>query len=171
MINESDIKPSKKIEYPYLPEGRKILYVPADNPFMQAAKEYAREHSLDKAMPNAAVIVRNGEIIAAGANGSDYHDKHGCKRAKLGLPSGQGYDLCEGCSPKNHGEATAIRNAQENGIDVEGADLYLWGHWWCCEDCWNAMIDAGIRNVYLLEDSWELFNKDSDKNIIGRQFD
>lgn len=160
-----------KIEYPYIPEGREIKYVPASNEFMQAAKAFAREHSLDKAMQNASVIVVDGEIIAAGANGSDYHDAHECERVKQGIPTGQGYELCPGCSPENHGEQSAIKDAREKGVDIAGADLYMWGHWWCCESCWKAMIDAGINDVYLLEGSEKLFNKDSEENIIGHQFD
>lgn len=160
-----------KIEYPYIPEGKEIKYVPASNEFMQAAKTFARENSLDKTMPNASIIVRNGEIIAAGANGSDYHDTHECERVKQGIPTGQGYELCPGCSPENHGEQSAIKDAQMKGVDTTGADLYLWGHWWCCKPCWDAMIDAGIHDVYLLERSEELFNKDSKNNIIGHQFE
>lgn len=161
----------KSIEYPYLPEGREILYVSADNEFIQAAKQFAKENSLDKEMPNSSVIVKGGKIIAAGANGSDYHKTHVCERVKQNIPSGQGYELCEGCHPKNHGEFSAITNAKEKGVDTKGADLYLWGHWWCCEACWGQMIKAGIKNVYLLEDSEKLFNKSHPDNIVGRQFD
>lgn len=159
------------IQYPYLPEGRDIKYVPADNEFIAFAKAFAKEHSLDKVMPNASVIVRGGEIIAAGANGSDYHETHECERVKQNMPSGQGYELCEGCHPKNHGEQTAINDAKEKGVDPKGADIYLWGHWWCCESCWDKMIAAGINNVYLLEGSETLFNKDHEGNIVGHQFD
>lgn len=158
------------ITYPYLPEDRTIHYVPVDNEFMQAAKEFAREHSLDKTMPNASVIVRDDTIIAAGANGSDYHEHNACERVKQNIPSGQGYELCEGCHPKNHGEQTAIRDAQEKGVDTHGADLYMWGHWWCCKPCWDAMIAAGIANVYLVEGSHRLFDKNQPDNIVGKQF-
>ena len=58
----------------------------------------------------------------------------------------------------------------ESGHNTKGADLYLWGHWWCCESCWNVMISAGIRNVYLLENSEILFNKANADNIVGHQF-
>ena len=37
----------KKIDYPYLPTGRTILYVPEDNPYMRIAREYALANSLD----------------------------------------------------------------------------------------------------------------------------
>ena len=161
----------KVIVYPYLPEGRTILYVPESNKFMQEAKKFAREHSLDKVMPNSSVIVKNGEIIARGANGSNYHDTHQCERVKQNIPTGQGYELCEGCHPKNHGESSAIKNAKENNVDINGVDVYLWGHWWCCEPCWNAMIEAGIKNVYLMEGSEILFNRTKEGNIVGHQFD
>lgn len=161
----------KHINYPYMPAEGRIEYVSADNPFMQAAKEYAREHSLDKNMPNSSILVLDEEIIGRGANGSDYHEKHGCERVRLGIPTGQGYELCEGCSPKNHGEPRAIADALSRTDSIAGADLYLWGHWWCCEPCWNAMLDAGISTVYLLENSEILFNKEAPGNIVGKQFE
>lgn len=161
----------KEIVYPYLPEGRTILYVPESNPYMQEAKRFTKENSLDKVMPNGSVIVKNGKIVVEGANGSIYHDTHECERIKQNIPTGQGYELCEGCHPKNHGETSAVKIAKEKNIDINGADLYLWGHWWCCEPCWNRMIEAGIKDVYLMEDSEILFNKNNPGNIVGHQFD
>ena len=159
------------IQYPYLPAGRSFIYVGDSDPFMREAKAWAKEHSQDKLMPNTSLIVKDGSIIGRGANGSDFHEKHGCDRVRRGIPSGHGYELCEGCHPRNHGEPRAIQDALANGHDPRGADLYLWGHWWCCEPCWNAMIEAGIENVYVLEDSEKLFNKNDPGNIIGRQFE
>jgi len=158
------------IVYPYLPEGRNIFYVPADNPFILAAREYARRESLDATMPCAAVVVAAGRIIGAGANGSNYHETNPCQRVILGCKSGEGYDLCEGCHPRNHAEPSAILNAQTRDYDVDGADLYLWGHWWCCEACWDTMIAEGVRDVYLMAGSHELFDRAHPNNIIGRQF-
>ncbi len=155
------------IKYPYLPEGRTITYVPSDNPFIAQAAAFALEHSLDNAVKTGSVIVKNGEIIGRGANGSDYHKAHECERVRLKIPTGQGYELCEGCHPKNHSEPRAIADAQAHGHDTEGADLYLWGHWWACEPCWRAIIDGGIANVYLMEGSEKLFNKDSPENVLG----
>lgn len=162
---------NKAIKYPFLPEGRTIGYVSVDNEFMAAAKAFAAAESKDKVMPGAAVLVKGGTIIARGANGSDYHELHGCERIRQGIPTGQGYELCEGCHPKNHSEPSAIADARARGTDTHGADLYLWGHWWFCESCWAAMIAAGIRNVYLLEHSEVLFNKAHPENIVGRQFE
>ncbi len=161
----------KNIKYPFLPEGREIKYVPASNAFMRAARDYARKHSLDSSMPNASVLVRDDMVLASAANGSDYHNTHDCERVKQGIPTGQGYELCEGCHPKNHSEQSAIRVALEKGEEVSGTDIYLWGHWWCCEPCWQVMIEAGIRDVYLLDGSEILFNRGHPDNIIGRQFE
>lgn len=157
------------IRYPYIPEGRMILYVPEINIFMRRAKEFAKQYSKDTVMPGAAVIVRGSEILGIGANGSDYHKNNSCQRVIQKCKSGEGYDLCEGCHPKNHSEPSAIRNVKEQGRGTSGANLYLWGHWWCCKPCWEAMADAGIANVYLLEHSEVLFNKEHPDNIVGRQ--
>ena len=146
------------IKYPYLPEGRTILYVPADNPFMREARAFALAHSLDDTVKTGSIVVKDGEIIGRGANGSDYHKTHGCERVRRGIPTGEGYELCEGCHPQNHSERRAIFKAVHAGYDVAGADLYLWGHWWCCKPCWDSMIEAGVANVYLLEGSEALFN-------------
>lgn len=162
---------AEKINYPYIPEGQTISYVSIGNPFMVEARDFAKNNSLDKVMPGAAVVVKDGKVIGRGANGSTYHEENECERVKQGCKSGEGYELCEGCHPKNHSEPSAIADAQSNRNDTNGADLYLWGHWWCCEPCWNAMIEAGIGNVYLLEGSEKLFDKNSPDNIIGKQFD
>lgn len=137
---------------------------------MREAREYARLHSLDHAVPTGSIVVKDELILGRGANGSSYHAEHGCERVRRGVPTGHGYELCEGCSPVNHCEPRAIADAIARGGATVGADLYLWGHWWCCEPCWRAIIEAGIDHVYLLEGSERLFNKANPANIIGRQF-
>jgi len=162
---------NKTIIYPYIPENEEIHYVPSDNQFMLAAKNYAKENSKDENMPTGAVIILDGKIIGSGANGSDYHDRFGCERVRQNIPTGEGYELCEGCHPKNHSEPRAIKNALEKHSkeDIAKSELYLWGHWWACESCWKAMIGAGIKNVYMEHDSQKLYNKSHPSNIIGNQ--
>lgn len=158
------------IQYPYLPAGRTILYVGTDNPFMATARKYARENNTVKHI-GAAVVVKDGKIIGRGSIGAGFHgQRDGCIREEMNVPTGTRYDLCEGCRYKYHSEASAIRDAKEKNEDMQGGDLYLWGHWWACEPCWNAIQEAGIANVYLLEGSEKLFNKAHPDNIIGRQF-
>ena len=133
---------------------------------MKEAEVYARAHSLDNAVKTGSVVVLAGEVIGRGANGSDYHLSHECERVRLNIPTGQGYELCEGCHPKNHSEPRAISDAKTRAADLSEADLYLWGHWWACEPCWNAIQEAGIRNVYLLEGSERFFNKAHPDNVL-----
>src|SRR4051812_12645188 len=156
------------IKYPYLPAGKTILYVDEDNPYMRTAREYALANSLDDAVKTGGVLVKGNMIIGQGANGSEYHKENGCVRVTLKIPTGEGYELCEGCHPKNHSEPRAIANAKKRGFSTTGTELYLWGHWWACEPCWKAMEEAGVARVYLLEDSEHLFNKADPTNILGK---
>ncbi len=159
-----------EIKYPYLPEGREIKYVDESNPFMAAAKEFARQNNTVRHI-HAAVIVKDGKIIARGSIGAGFHGAHGgCIREKLNVPTGTRYDLCEGCGYQYHSEASALRDASEHNQDTRGADLYLWGHWWCCEPCWKVMIEAGIKDVYVLEGGERFFEKSHKDNILGKQF-
>lgn len=162
----------QKIVYPYLPKNKTIKYVDLQNQYMRIARSYAYTDSrtIEKDVPTSSVMVKDNKIIGVGASGSDYHRLHGCERIRLGIPTGQQYELCEGCHPKNHSESRAIKDALEKGNSTKGADLYLWGHWWCCEPCWNAIIKAGIKNVFLLKNSEILFDRTKPENIIGRQF-
>lgn len=158
-----------EIKYPYIPEGRDILYVPADNPFMLEAINIRNAESTDGQHPTGAVVVKDGMIIGRVANQAgfkhpkliDLHAKGWCVRRKLNVKSGTKYWLCPGCAThSNHAESGAVRDAiSKAGIKAtQGADLYLYGHWWCCKPCWDTMIAAGIKNVYLLDGSWEIFN-------------
>lgn len=160
-----------QIVYPYIPEGRTILYVSEDSPFIRMAKEFAKKESKDKTMPGAAVVVKDGRVLGIGTNGSGFHEKFGCQRVASGCKTGEGYELCEGCHPKNHSEPKAITDAVARGHDTNEADLYLWGHWWFCQWCWDCMTKAGIKNVFLLESSEILFNKQHPDNVVGKQFE
>jgi deoxycytidylate deaminase len=151
--------------YPYLPEGKIILYVPESDPFMQEAARMRTTQSSDHKHPTGAVVVKGGKIIGEGANQSrlknraliKLHSKY-CIRKMLGVPSGKYYFLCPGCATnKQHAESRAVADALQKGNDTQDADLYLYGHWWACKPCWDTMISAGIKNVYLLEKSEQFF--------------
>jgi deoxycytidylate deaminase len=141
----------KNITYPYLPDGREIKYVPVDNKFMKAASKLAQTSGCRK-QSTAAVIVRDGEIIAQGSNSGIRVEI--CPRVEKGSKTGTDYHFCkEICQQEGHAEEMAIKVARKKGLDTKGADLYLFGHWWCCKPCWEAMESAGIKNVYLQEGS------------------
>jgi deoxycytidylate deaminase len=175
-MEKQEIK--KEIKYPFLPEGRTIKYVPADNPFMVEAKRVQQTLSTDKYFSTGAVVVKEGVIVGKGANQSllrtqwliKAHQKWACIRRWFNIPSGQKYWMCPGCSPSSqHAETRAALDAQKKGFS-EGADMYLYGHWWCCAPCWGAIIDTGIKDVYLMEGSEILFDKNHPNNIVGKQF-
>lgn len=170
---------TKDIKYPYLPEGREILYVGEDNEFMQAAKVMQKK-ATDWQHPSGAVVVKDGEIVGKASLLSSLprirsiiraHKSGMCLRRWFNVPSGTKYWVCPGCVHHvGHSEATAVRNALKNVDDISGADLYLYGHWWCCKPCWDSMIGAGIKGVYLLEGSEVIFNRSHEDNIIGHDF-
>lgn len=157
--------------YPYLPEGRRYLRAQASDPIMRLAIRYAHQYSKDPVMPTAAVVIQDRHPISCGANGSDFHRIHGCARQAAGSKTGEDYHLCEGCHPKNHSESRALRAAQNLSDGVSDSDLYLWGHFGCCQNCWRIIAQAGIRDVFLLLDAEKLFNKNHPENIVGAQFD
>lgn len=154
--------------YPYLPEGRDIKYVPISDVFMAEAMNVRNNLSTDSLHPTGAVIVLDGKIIGKGANQSAFrnkklielHKKGFCIRRFLKIPSGQKYWLCPGCSAsKHHAETRAVKDAFKKREMTTGADLYLYGHWWCCKPCWDSMIKAEIRDVYLVDNADDLFKK------------
>lgn len=146
---------------PYVPLGWEVFYVSEENEFMQAAKSVAGFFSTDVGHPTGAVVVKDCVILGKGANHSWFHKYFGCVRKGLrhffSVPSGKMYWTCYGCSPKFHAEQSALRDTKKNGHSSTGADLYLWGHWWCCESCWEKMIDAGIARVFLVEGAEKRF--------------
>lgn len=157
-------------DYPYLPEGRTFMYVPITNPFMAETKRVTLAESTDRQHPTGAVIVKDGKILGAASNKSalkserlmKFHREVFCVRRFFKIPTGQKYWICPGCaSSRLHSEPRAIKIAQKKYGDITGADLYHWGHWWCCKPCWDAMIAAGIKNVYLMEGAKEQFQRGS----------
>lgn len=165
-----------KIDYPYVPPDRIYKYASAENEFMVEAKRVTLSNSTDSIQPTGAVIVKNGKILAFAANRSaiinpflfKLHAKY-CIRKMLHIKTGTGYWACPGCaSSKYHSEPRALADAKNKGMDVRGADLYHWGHWWCCKPCWDAMISSGIKDVYLLEGSEHFFRRGDPQSLLGK---
>jgi deoxycytidylate deaminase len=130
-------------------------YVSASHWVMQEAYKSACQSGCGS-QQTGAVIVKDDKIIARGHN-SIKRNPAPCPRVEQNLPSGIGYELCPICVPANHAEADAIRNAQDNQVDTTGAEMYLWGHWWACSPCWEKVLKAEIKKIYLVEGAEELF--------------
>jgi len=164
----------KNIKYPYLPEGVEVLYTPLSG-FMEEAKRIAMETSTDMLQPTGAIVVKDGVIVGCGANQTplptkflrEQHKNGWCVRKQLGVASGTKYWMCPGCSKAHHhGEQRAIRDALKTEKDLTGGEIYLWGHWWACKPCWDMMLSAGIKKLYLLDNSEILFNPKEIGNVI-----
>jgi hypothetical protein len=80
-----------------------------------------------------AVVVKDGEVLSFASN----EHTEPCKRE--GYPTGVGYDLCAGCNYPNHAEYKAVK-----GRNLDGATLYLFGHYYACEPCQEACKEAGV---------------------------
>lgn len=151
------------IDYPYLPPNRGFKFVPLTDPHMIAAEVARRECAGDSLYPVGVVLVQDGQVLARAGNGFNRGSstKHICPRVVLECPSGTGYDLCTLHDSIGHAEPMLMQVALEQGINPAGCDVYMFGHWWCCEPCWNAMLDAGVRDVYVLDDAHERFSRDN----------
>ena len=105
-----------------------------------------------------AIIVRNDEIIATGYNGAprgriNCTDLGYCLRQKLGVPSGQRYELCRSV----HAEANAIISAARK--ETLGGTLYLVGRDvetgtlhpdpQPCAMCRKLILNAGLDKVVM----------------------
>lgn len=150
------------VKYPYMPSDRHLKYAPVDNEWMQIAGWCRDELSGDSSYPVGVVIVRDGQEISRAGNGFNRGSKlpHVCPRLVLEVPSGTGYDLCHVHDPEGHAEQMAVKVAHDQGIDLTGADAYMYGHWWACEPCWTVLINAGIRDLYVTDDAHVRFARD-----------
>ncbi len=147
----------KKIDYPYLPQGREIKFVSGENIFINEARKICQKEGCT-AHPTGAVLVKNKKIIGKGSNAAKKVKT--CPRVLKKSKTGQHYYLCRKvCFQEGHAEAMAIKSAKEKKEEIRGADLYLYGHWWCCKGCWDKIIKEKIKDVYLIEDAFGKFSK------------
>lgn len=174
-LNPSGIKTPYGKTFPeYVnPSNIPITYVSLDNPYMKKAYTYAKakhateglSYKVRKMTITSATIVKDNTIIGQGCNGNGWHQEHNsCVRMEKNLPTGVGYNQCPGCHSDNHAERVALREAGEK---ARGGELYLYGHWWLCAPCWNAITEAGITHIYLLENADALFDRNEPTSVIG----
>lgn len=106
--------------------------------FVEIAKVVS-QRSADPHTQVGAVLVKNNCVIGVGYNGE---------------PKGFHFDF-DWNSPEKypyviHAEMNAISNANRNGVDCNGADIYLTLS--PCHDCIKLLIQHGIKNVYYLKE-------------------
>lgn len=156
------------IKYPYMPEGRMIKLTTSENVFMKRALE-VRQKSKDHLLPIGIVGVKDNEIVGEETNKPgyvinfliDWHKKWMCPRRWFKAKTGTNYWMCPGCAgSSNHSESRLVKKMKKEGKEdlLKGADVYMAGHWWCCKPCWDNMIEAGIKDVYVLKGAKKMFD-------------
>jgi deoxycytidylate deaminase len=136
------------LEVPYLPAGRHLEITDelVDALPMGSAEIFARCSGCVK-LQTGASIWRQGQLLGWG-NNSVARPQEICPRQDM--LTGTGYDLCKTvCQQHYHAERATIECALEAGHDLAGSSLFLYGHWWVCEDCWDHIIKARIARVFL----------------------
>ena len=129
-----------------------------------------------------AIIVKNDEIISTGYVGAprgrkNCSDLGVCIRQKLEIPRGERYEMCRSV----HAEANAIISAPR--YEMLDATLYLVGmeadsgeivpNSSCCSMCQRMVINAGIKQV-VIRDNSELYRIidvtdwiENDESLLG----
>jgi dCMP deaminase len=147
-------------------ESKQVQSGPVPNPrpswdqyFMNITKEVSTRSTCMSAQ-FGAIIVKEGRIISSGYNGAprrtrDSYEWGFCMRRKLGIPSGQRYEICRSV----HAEQNAIINAARAATSPVDGDMYLYGKRiyggkeeeadsFPCFICKKIIINAGIRRVF-----------------------
>lgn len=80
-----------------------------------------------------------------------------CANPQLTCPRlpGEGYEKCKTvCQQAGHAETEAVRKAIEWGAALDGAKAEIGGHYWICEPCGRALLNAGITDVRIIADAF-----------------
>lgn len=125
--------------------------------FMNLAQEEAQKSRCLRRKVGA-VLVKDGQVIAAGHNGplSNFIDcqKEGCIREKLNIPSGERNDVCYGVCA----EQKVLLECAGKGKSCEGAVIYT--TWQPCSICVKAAVAAGIKKVVFLKTRDDQFSNE-----------
>ncbi len=141
-----------------------------DEYYLDLAKSVCRRSTCTK-VEIGAVIIRDDQVVATGYCGAPRGTKsslgHGfCLRKKLGIPSGQRYEMCRSV----HAEQNAIINAARSGTSLLGGDMYIYGKIqgekdaqpldaFPCFICKKMLLNCGLKRVIcsLKDGSYKIF--------------
>lgn len=104
--------------------------------YLDLAHRIAKE-SYCKRLQVGAVIVKDGNIISFGYNGTPSGMPNKCEENDVTFS----YVL--------HAESNAITKACKSPISTEGATMYITHS--CCLECAKLIIQSGIKKVYYSE--------------------
>jgi dCMP deaminase len=103
--------------------------------YLDLAKRVAEE-SYCKRLKVGAIIVKDGNIISFGYNGTPTGMPNKCEEQDVTFS----YVL--------HAESNAITKACKSPISTEGATMYITHS--CCLECAKLIIQSGIKKVYFI---------------------
>lgn len=103
--------------------------------YLDLAKRVAEE-SYCKRLQVGAIIVKDGNIISFGYNGTPSGMPNKCEEEDVTFS----YVL--------HAESNAITKACKSPISTEGATMYITHS--CCLECAKLIIQSGIKKVYFI---------------------
>ena len=92
-----------------------------------------------------AVIIDQDGKIAVGQNLIQNDTVRKCPRV-----GNEGYEKCLSiCNQVGHAETEAIKVAKKRNMKLNGAILYLTGHFYACYNCREACKKEGIKIIIL----------------------
>jgi len=92
-----------------------------------------------------AIIVKGNDRYTA----TNYCRKPQEECPRKGIPSGERYDMCHDiCDQVGHAEINVLALA---GKEAKGAQMMLTGNTRICDECMQAIREAGVVGVYLLD--------------------
>ena len=107
-----------------------------DTVYMNVAKEIATLSHCTRSKVGA-VLVKDGNVISFGYNGTPSGMDNCCERDNVTLPH------------VIHAEVNAVLKAAKTGTSVDGSTLYLTLS--PCLDCSKLVLQAGVKRVVYLE--------------------
>lgn len=141
----------------------------ANKSFMTIANDVASKSNCVRRSVGA-VIVRQGQVIAAGWNGVSEHytdcKKAGCPRCTNGGNTGSGYETCI-CI---HAEQSAIAKAASMGVSTKDSVMYVTLR--PCLQCLAIALASGIREIFFVGDDWS-YSEEIEQvyGVLSNQFD
>jgi dCMP deaminase len=135
----------------YLQENHNAMQPGDHKAFMAMANDVARRSNCVRRAVGA-LIVRQGQVVAAGWNGvpESHRDcrEAGCPRCINGGDTGSGYETCI-CI---HAEQSAIADAARRGVSTRDSILYV--NLRPCLQCLAIAMASGVREIFYTGEDW-----------------
>ena len=119
--------------------------------FIEIAKTCSTLSNCFRAKVGAVIVGEDKKIKATGYNGTpskviSCYELGKCYRMENNIPSGTMYETCRSI----HAEQNTIIQAGQDRC--QNATMYIYGHEFICILCKRFIVQAGIKDVYLLKD-------------------